>query len=68
MLENIGDSEKKVTLDIESSGYISLNNYKYKTSLKSRELKYLFPIAVDKKINNNTTQQSVNIKYHIIFE
>jgi hypothetical protein len=70
MLENKSDNEKKVTLEIESSGYISLNPFSYKTLLKPKEAKYLFAIAIDKDKNENKegSQQSLLIKYHIICE
>jgi hypothetical protein len=76
LLENLNESEKKVTVEIESCGYCihdtnggfqSLNNYHYKTTLKSKELKYLFPLAVD-RFNDKTIENSINIKYHIIFD
>lgn len=68
MLENKSEIEKRVTLDIESSGYISLNPFKYKAVLKPKESRYLFSIAIDKGENKDTTQQSLLIKYHIICE
>lgn len=68
MLENKSENEKKVTLDIESTGYTSLNGYKYKNTLKPRECKYLFAIAIDKGETKEFTQQSLLIKYHIICE
>jgi hypothetical protein len=68
MLENKSEQEKKVTLDIESSGYISLNSFKYQTQLKPRELRYLFAIAIDKNENKDVTQESLLIKYHILCE
>ncbi len=72
LLENQSDNDKKVTLEIESSGYmtynekgeyISLKNYQYMTLLKARELKYLFPIAIENRFN--TEQKSININYRI---
>ena len=71
LLENQDDNEKKVTLEIDSNGYLihnkdhgyqSLNNYSYNTLLKPKERKYLFPIA----INRYNAMSSININYHII--
>jgi hypothetical protein len=68
MLENKLENEKKVTLQIESNGYMSFNGFTYKTLLKSKELRYLFPIAIDRSKTNNMSNESIMIKYHIICE
>jgi nucleoid DNA-binding protein len=69
MLENKSDNEKKVTFEIESSGYTSLNGYKYKNVLKPKECKYLFAIAIDKNESKELSQQqSLLIRYHLICE
>jgi hypothetical protein len=67
MLENKSENEKKVTLDIECNGYVSLNGFKYKTVLKAKEYKYLFAIAIDKNINEHS-QKSMLIEYNIFCE
>jgi hypothetical protein len=78
LLENLNDSEKRITLAIESCGYCiydinggfkSLDNYQYKAVLKPKEMRYLFPIAIGGgNSNEKEVQNSINIKYHIIFE
>jgi hypothetical protein len=72
LLENESENDRKVTLEIESSGYMiynaqgeytSLSNYQYNTLLKAKEMKFLFPIAIENRFNND--QKSINIKYYI---
>jgi hypothetical protein len=74
LLENESEHDKKVTLEIESSGYMiynaqgeytSLSNYQYNTLLKGKEMKFLFPIAIENRYNNDQNQKSINIKYYI---
>lgn len=70
MLDNRGDNEKKISLEIECHGYVSLNGYSYKTVMKPRESKYLFALAQDRmEVSMNASHKSTDFfKFHITCE
>lgn len=78
LIENLNESEKKITLEINSSGYYmhdiegdfkSLDNYQYNTTIKSKEMIYFVPIALDHKIKQQPEHiNTIDIKYNLIID